>query len=216
MADNKKSFIMYSDWIHTINKLNDEQAGKLIKHLLAYVNDKNPELNDLLLEIAFEPIKQQLKRDLKHWDNIREKRAESGRSGGLAKASKASKSKQSLANLAVTVNDNVNVNDTVNDITISKDIEQAPEKVEYGNQEINNLLKDFEEIMGFKSSSSKDRIFGNHLIKNYTGEQLKTMLTYCATNTYAPRIGSLEKMWFKRGDIIAGIKSQSNKITIIN
>jgi hypothetical protein len=113
--------------------------------------------------------------------------------------------------------DNNDKNDK-NENTISNklDIEQAPVKEEYGKPEINNLLKDFEEIMGFKSASSKDRIFAKHLINNFTGEQLKTMLTYCATNTYAPRIGSLEKMWFKRGDIIAGIKSQSNKITIIN
>ena len=90
---------------------------------------------------------------------------------------------------------------------------------EYGNTKINSLLKEFEEIMKFKSASSKDRIFANHLIKNFTPEQLTAMLTFCSTNEYAPRIGSLEKMWFKRGDIIAGIKAEvnksKNKITIV-
>ncbi len=41
MAEEKKGFILYSDIIHTIEKLTDEQAGKLFKHILKYVNDLN-------------------------------------------------------------------------------------------------------------------------------------------------------------------------------
>ena len=92
-----------------------------------------------------------------------------------------------------------------------KNITNVIERSSFGNENINSLLKDFELIMGFKSSSSKDRIFGKHLTNNFTGEQLKAMLTFCSTNEYAPRIGSLEKMWFKRGDIIAGLKANYNK-----
>lgn len=76
MAEDKKSFVGYSDWISTFDMLSNEEAGKLIKHLLAYVNDKNPEdLEDRVLKVAFEPIKNQLKRDLNksnqgknHWN----------------------------------------------------------------------------------------------------------------------------------------------------
>ena len=68
MATDKKSFILYCDLIHTVNKLPDETAGKLLKHILAYVNDLNPETEDLLVEVAFEPIKQAMKRDLKKWE----------------------------------------------------------------------------------------------------------------------------------------------------
>ena len=64
MATNKKSFLLYCDIIHTIEKLSDEQAGKLLKHILRYVNDQDPIAEDVLTEIAFEPIKQNLKRDL--------------------------------------------------------------------------------------------------------------------------------------------------------
>ncbi len=64
MAEEKKGFILYSDIIHTIEKLTDEQAGVLFKHILKYVNDLNPECEDLITEIAFEPIKQSLKRDI--------------------------------------------------------------------------------------------------------------------------------------------------------
>lgn len=79
MAENKKSFVLYSDLIHTVNKLTNEKAGELFKHILSYVNDENPKPNDMLIEIAFEPIKQQLKRDLKHWEEIKIKKSEGGK-----------------------------------------------------------------------------------------------------------------------------------------
>jgi uncharacterized phage protein (TIGR02220 family) len=73
MAENKKSFLLYCDIIHTVEKLTDEQAGKLLKHTLKYVNDLNPTPEDILTEIAFEPIKQSLKRDLLKYEGIRVK-----------------------------------------------------------------------------------------------------------------------------------------------
>ena len=107
--------------MEVFEELTDEDAGKLIKIIFAYVNDENPEVNDRLLKVAFLPIKTQLKRDLVVWDEKKQQRAEAGRKGGLAKASNAtfatndsSKAKQNLANLAVNVNGNVNVNDNVN------------------------------------------------------------------------------------------------------
>jgi hypothetical protein len=77
MAENKKSFLLYCDLIYTIEKLTDEQAGKLLKHTLKYVNDQNPNPEDILTEIAFEPIKQSLKRDLLKYEGIRIKNKES-------------------------------------------------------------------------------------------------------------------------------------------
>ena len=68
MAKDKKSFLLYCDLIHTVNKLSDEQAGKLLKHILSYVNNENPVANDVIIDLVFEPIKQQLKRDLKKYE----------------------------------------------------------------------------------------------------------------------------------------------------
>jgi len=85
MAENKKSFLLYCDTKFTIDKLTDEQSGKLFKHILNYVNDLNPVLNDLLLEIAFEPIKQNLKRDLKKYLNVCERNKLNGLKGGRPK-----------------------------------------------------------------------------------------------------------------------------------
>ena len=67
MAKNKKSVLIYIDWIATFNKLEDDEAGRLIKHFFSYVNDLNP-TSDRLTELLFEPIKQQLKRDLKAYE----------------------------------------------------------------------------------------------------------------------------------------------------
>lgn len=83
MAEDKKSFILYCDLISTVCKLPDEVAGKLLKIILEYVNDNNPIVEDLLLQIAFEPIKQQLKRDLKDWEATKGERSNSGKLGNL-------------------------------------------------------------------------------------------------------------------------------------
>ena len=82
MADNKKSFLLYCDVIHTVKKLTNEQAGELFKHILSYVNDENPTGESIITEIAFEPIKQQLKRDLKKYESICDRNKNNGLKGG--------------------------------------------------------------------------------------------------------------------------------------
>jgi hypothetical protein len=67
MAENKKSVLLYCDIIHTVEELDDVDAGLLFKHYLRYINDQNPEPPSKLIKIVFEPIKQNLKRDLVKW-----------------------------------------------------------------------------------------------------------------------------------------------------
>ena len=98
--ENKTSFVLYVDSVHVVNKLSDEISGKLFKLILAYVNDENPVVDDPLLEIAFEPIKQQLKRDLKKWNSIREKRSEAGKKGGVQSGIARKNNNQNEANEA--------------------------------------------------------------------------------------------------------------------
>jgi len=82
MAKGKKSFLLYTDQIGLFEKLSDEDAGRLIKFIFNYVNDRNPETQSQLIEIAFEPIKLQLKRDLKKWDKYIKKQRVNGSKGG--------------------------------------------------------------------------------------------------------------------------------------
>jgi len=122
--EGKKSFVLYTDQREVFDELSDQDAGRLIKHIFSYVNDENPITEDLLLKVAFLPIKTQLKRDLKMWDEKKQQRAEAGRKGGVAKASNAkqnlanpSNATNDVANLAVNVNGNVNVDGNVNEIS---------------------------------------------------------------------------------------------------
>ena len=85
MANGKKKIIIYADWMDSFNELTDEEAGKLIKHLFAYVNDKNPILNDRLLKMVWIPMQQTLKRDLKKWEQYIEKQTVNGAKGGRPK-----------------------------------------------------------------------------------------------------------------------------------
>jgi hypothetical protein len=116
--EGKKSFVLYTDQREVFDELDDLTAGKLIKHIFSYVNDEDPDTDDKFVRLAFLPIKTQLKRDLKIWDEKKKQRAEAGKKGGLAKASNATNSvakpstaTNSVANLAVNDNVNVNVND---------------------------------------------------------------------------------------------------------
>lgn len=85
MAKDKKSFILYSDVQGLINQLPDDVAGRLLKHIYAYVNDENPVSDELLLNVAFEPIKMSLKRDLAKWGETREGRSKAGKASAEAK-----------------------------------------------------------------------------------------------------------------------------------
>lgn len=76
MAEDKNGFLLYKDLIKTVQKLPLDKAGELFMHILKYVNDENPETDDLIIEIAFEPVKQKLKRDLKKYEETKEKNRE--------------------------------------------------------------------------------------------------------------------------------------------
>lgn len=116
MADWKKWFIAYADWIETFELLTNEQAWQLIKYIFEYVNDKNPVIDDIMIKVAFAPIKQSLKRDLVKREETKKARSDAWRKGW--EASVLSKSKQRLksvkqnqANQAVSVSVSVNDSD---------------------------------------------------------------------------------------------------------
>ena len=78
----KDSFILYTEQKEVIDKLSDEQAGKLIKAIYEYVEtEKMPEL-DPLLDIVIIPFKQNLDRNKEKYNKISEIRAKAGAKGG--------------------------------------------------------------------------------------------------------------------------------------
>lgn len=126
----KKSFILYSDLIESVEELSDEDAGQLFKHILNYVNLKKPVSENPFVRLSFIPIKQSLKRDLEKWTGTREKRSVAGKASAESrKKKKEEKEKKETistksANVesvdsdstksTVNVTDTVNVNETVN------------------------------------------------------------------------------------------------------
>lgn len=153
MAENKNSFVMYADFVHTLRKLVEDDrkngtnnAGELFLHTLEYVNDNDPEPVNFTVEITFEPIKQALKRDLRKFDEKREKSSIAGREGNLKRwnhdlfvqysngrislneAEKIANNRRlsggdntrsgGIANIADNVSDNVSVSD--NDTSLEK------------------------------------------------------------------------------------------------
>jgi len=110
MATDKKSFLLYCDLIHTVEQLTDEQAGHLFKHILRYVNDEEPQTDNVITRIAFEPIKQSLKRDLQKYEDIRKRNQDNARkrwdataSSGIPKSTKNADSDS--VSVSVSVND---------------------------------------------------------------------------------------------------------------
>jgi hypothetical protein len=132
MAKDKKSFLLYCDIIHTVEKLDDVQAGKLFKHLLKYVNDQDPTPENPLIEIAFEPIKQSLKRDLIKYEGIRERNSENAKKRWNATASDRIPKVPNNTKNADSVSDS--------DSVISKDIYRSFAHLSITNADVEKLL----------------------------------------------------------------------------
>ena len=129
--ETKKSFVLYADFAETAHKLGDADAGKLFKMILDHANGEDTTTDNLLLEIAFGPIKLQMNRDAEKWQKTREARSEAGKKGGRpskqAEANKANASfvKQSKANKAV--NENVTVTEIVTENVTETKIKDTSE-----------------------------------------------------------------------------------------
>lgn len=143
----KKSFLLHIDSLDILEKLSDEQAGKLFKAISAYHNGSDYEL-DNLLDLVFTPFKNQFGRDLEKYKKVSEKRALAGKKGGKQKQSNlanASKCKQNVANLADSDNDSDKDSDSDSDnernIIITESKIPISELIEIYNEECSALPK---------------------------------------------------------------------------
>ena len=163
MAQEKKSFLLYVDLIHTIEKLNDEQTGMLFKHILRYVNDLDPEPQDQFTEVVFEPIKQSLKRDLIKYEGIRERNKENANKRWNTKECDRIQPHTTATKRIPKHTKNADSdNDNDNDINIyrafahlSLSIEDFDKlRIEYSSDQINNVLDSIENFKSNKNYSS--------------------------------------------------------------
>ena len=118
-----KSFILHKDSLSVLNKLSDEEAGKLFKAIFNYQSQNILPTNNLI-SIIFEPFLNQFKRDVENYKKTCEARKIAGSKGGKQKVANASKSKQKVANLADSDSKNKNDSESKNDlpIFINKDL----------------------------------------------------------------------------------------------
>jgi len=79
----KPSFILYSNYIRFIRDFTDEEAGQLLKAILCYVNNVPVPTLAKGVRTAYTFLTDQINRDFIKWSEIRKKRSESGRKGGL-------------------------------------------------------------------------------------------------------------------------------------
>jgi hypothetical protein len=228
MAENKKSFILYCDLIYTIEKMPNEKAGELFKHILMYVNDKNPETEDLITNLTFEPIKQQLKRDLIKFEEVKEIKSNGGRLGNLkrwnedlyndiinkkitleeaeliAENRKLShsdvKQSHSIAKIAVNDNDNDNV--------INKEIKSLP--FSFYNSLISlgakkELVSDWIKVRKNKKLTNTQTAFNKFVSQyNKSGYTINEVLEKCVEKSW----GGFDSDWFSK------VKKQNTRIPL--
>lgn len=139
--EGKAAFILHADLIHTLKHLSIEQRGKLFTTILEYVNDQDPDPQDQVIAIAFEPIKRHLKRDLQKWKDRKERNSANAKKRweNIQPHATASEGKEPHAKNAVKVKDKDRVKDKekVKDKEITLLVESAthadvpPEHLEY-------------------------------------------------------------------------------------
>mgnify|MGYP000264090961 CR=1 FL=1 len=137
MAKDKNTIIVYADWIDKFEELEDDEAGRLIKHFFRYVNDLNPDYPDKLTKIAFIDIKNSLKRDLGKWEQTLEFRSKAGKASAEARRLLKLKEQESTkvtpvdfvekksTNPTDSVTDSVSVSDTVTESVKEKSISNS-------------------------------------------------------------------------------------------
>ena len=161
MAKDKKGFILYADLIKVVSKLPNETAGKLFKIILSYVNDLEVSIDDLLLEIAFEPIKNQLKRDLVKFEQVKSKRSDAGKRSAELRALKKEEQNPTNSTSVESVQQtstNPTVTDTVND-TVTDTVITIEEKEDF-------FIKASSKYKMYAEQLFKDNVFIEALSRN--------------------------------------------------
>lgn len=168
MAEDKKGFILYADYVTILRKLckdddGKKKAGELFLMILEYVNDTDPTTDDYVLDLVFEPIKNNLKRDLKKYEKFRSKQSENGKLGGRPKAkitqitqafiSETQKSPIDIVIDNVIVKDNVKVKESLRSNVSLHRTEIETLKRQYSEDELNWML---DKLSAYKLSKGKN------------------------------------------------------------
>lgn len=181
----KDSFVLYTDQKAVLDKLSDEQAGKLIKAIYEYVeNGEMPEL-DNVLDLVITPFKTVLDKDKVKYEEVSKARAEAGSRGGKAKESKEKQNEQLQTNENKTSNcdDNDNENDN--------DLKKENIKKNYGdNGNVKFTDEEYEKVKAYFPKDYKERIQALDDYIQSKGKKYKdffaTLKTWARKDGYKP------------------------------
>lgn len=179
MAKDKKSFILYMDQRGIFDKLSDEQAGKLIKHIFSYCADEEPGA-EFIIDLAFEGIRQALKRDLRKYNVYIDKQKINGAKGGRPKKEKETQKTQAFfqkPKKADSVSVSVSDKETYRRFAhLSMSLEQFNKlQVDYTKQQIDSCLDSIENFKNNKKYKSLYLTAKNWLKKEQTKEEVQTL-----------------------------------------
>ena len=216
MAQGKKSFIAYSDWKDMFDELPNEDAGILIKHIFAYVNDENPVSDSLLIRALFANIKTTLKRDLQKWDNQIKQRSEAGKISAKKRLltknnDRTTTVKKQQRKTTVNVNDTVNVN-----VNEKKEIKKMPGKpADFIDKIVNCFIEehgDYEIITPGKEREMAGKIL--HIYKKkYPDANSEEILT--GLRSYFKMCINIKDSWLRNNMSLSIIVSKFNEINKI-
>ena len=220
MAENKKSFVLYCDLIHNIDHLTNEEKGILLQHLLEYVNDLDPVLEDRLVLTAWKPIERQLKRDLQKFNEVKVKRSDAGKESARLRALKRAKnnptnptSVKSVQHTSTnpTVNDNENVND--NDINNNTPASPKAKGIDFDSLLMFLNLKTGKNFRIINKATRQK--FNARLKDNYTKEDIRNAITNACKDTFHKENGFkfLNPDYFSRSQTLDSHAFKKIKIT---
>ena len=179
----KDSFILYTEQLEVIDKLTDEQVGKLFRTIKKYVLTGETDELDLITELAFKPIQQTIDKNNKKWEETREKRAEAGKKGMQSRWDKDNISitnynkkdfvinednknnkaitkdnKNNKAILKITkITDNVNVNDNVH-VHVNDNVDVDDNNINNNiNKNLNNLKDNISSNNNTEGNNTRDQ-----------------------------------------------------------
>jgi hypothetical protein len=75
----KKSFILHYDSLSVIDKMTDDQTGKLLRMMKSYHNGNEYVCDDFAVVLVFEQFKNQFDRDLEKYNRICERNSNNGK-----------------------------------------------------------------------------------------------------------------------------------------
>ena len=100
-TNKKKAFLMYLDSLEPISLLDDGQAGRLLRAIVAYQSEDDVALERLkeeqIVGVVFSRIEKYFEENEEKYERICRVRRESGKKGGLVKASRDIKQKVASA-----------------------------------------------------------------------------------------------------------------------